>query len=158
MILKIRTEGDPVLRQKAAPVRTIDDRMRQLAADMLETMYAAPGVGLAAPQIGESLRLVVLDDGDGPQILFNPVVVQARGHVDDDEGCLSVPKMVGTVSRATDVVVTAQDRRGVPIRVLGTGFLAKILQHEIDHLDGVLYIDKASNVRPVQDDADEEEC
>ena len=100
MILKIRTEGDPVLRMKAEPVKDIDDDMRKLAADMLETMYDAPGVGLAAPQVGEAVRLVVIDVGDGPEILFNPEIVSCSGEVVDIEGCLSIPGMQGTVKRA----------------------------------------------------------
>ena len=114
MILKIRTEGDPVLRKKAAPVTEIDDRMRQLATDMLETMYAAPGVGLAAPQVGESVRLVVVDDGHGPYVLFNPEIVEAAGAVEEPEACLSIPGVQGMVRRAAKVVVRARSSEWQP--------------------------------------------
>ena len=147
MILEIRKDGDPVLRQKAVPVAVIDDRMRQLAADMLETMYNAPGVGLAAPQVGAAIRLIVVDDGSGPHTLFNPRVVSRRGEVCEEEGCLSVPGMVGRVRRAAQVEVEAYDRAGRAILVRGDDLLAIILQHETDHLDGVLFIDKAESLR-----------
>ena len=147
MILEIRKDGDPVLRQKAAPVAVIDDRMRQLAADMLETMYSAPGVGLAAPQVGAAVRLIVVDDGSGPHTLFNPQVVSRRGEVCEEEGCLSVPGMVGKVRRAAQVEVEAYDRAGRRVLVRGDDLLAIILQHETDHLDGVLFTDKAESLR-----------
>lgn len=155
MILKIRTEGDPVLRMKAEPVKDIDDNMRKLAADMLETMYDAPGVGLAAPQVGEAVRLVVIDVGDGPEILFNPEIVSCSGEVVDIEGCLSIPGMQGTVKRAAQVVVTAHDRFGRRLRLMGSDLMAKALQHEIDHLDGVLYIDRAYDIEPVEEDQED---
>ena len=146
MILEIRKDGDPVLRQKAAPVAVIDDRMRQLATDMLETMYNAPGVGLAAPQVGVAVRLIVVDDGSGPHTLFNPRVVSRRGEVCEEEGCLSVPGMIGKVRRAAQVEVEAYDRAGRKILVRGDDLLAIILQHETDHLDGVLFTDKAESL------------
>lgn len=147
MILEIRKDGDPVLRQKAAPVAVIDDEMRQLAADMLETMYNAPGVGLAAPQVGVAVRLIVVDDGSGPHTLFNPRVVSRRGEVCEEEGCLSVPGMIGKVRRAAQVEVEAYDRSGRRILVRGDDLMSIILQHETDHLDGVLFIDKAESLR-----------
>ncbi len=147
MILEIRKDGDPVLRQKAAPVAVIDDEMRQLAADMLETMYNAPGVGLAAPQVGVAVRLIVVDDGSGPHSLFNPRVVSRRGEVCEEEGCLSVPGMIGKVRRAAQVEVEAYDRSGRRILVRGDDLMSIILQHETDHLDGVLFIDKAESLR-----------
>lgn len=147
MILEIRKDGDPVLRQKAAPVAVIDDRMRQLAADMLETMYNAPGVGLAAPQVGVAVRLIVVDDGSGPHTLFNPRVVSRRGEVCEEEGCLSIPGMIGKVRRAAQVEVEAYDRSGRRIVVRGDDLLSIVLQHETDHLDGVLFTDKAESLR-----------
>ncbi len=147
MILEIRKDGDPVLRQKAAPVAVIDDEMRQLAADMLETMYNAPGVGLAAPQVGVAVRLIVVDDGSGPHTLFNPRVVSRRGEVCEEEGCLSVPGMIGKVRRAAQVEVEAYDRSGRRILVRGDDLMSIILQHETDHLDGVLFTDKAESLR-----------
>ncbi len=155
LILDIREEGDPVLRRVAAPVAEIDDEMRRLAADMLETMYKAPGVGLAAPQVGTAVRLIVVDDGGGPHTLFNPVVMWRRGEVCEEEGCLSVPGVVGRVKRAAQVEVAAYDRSGQRIVVRGDDLLAIILQHEIDHLDGVLFIDKAESIRSAQDSAAE---
>ncbi|MEA4883433.1 MAG: peptide deformylase [Clostridia bacterium] len=151
MILEIRTDGDPVLRGKARPVRTIDAAMLKLASNMLETMYDAPGVGLAAPQVGVALRLIVVDAGDGPRTLFNPAVVAAKGEDCSDEGCLSVPGMVGRVKRAAEVDVEAYDRRGRRVAIQAQDLLARVLQHEIDHLDGVLFTDKAENVHPVEE-------
>lgn len=157
MILEIRKDGDPVLRQKAVPVAVIDDRMRQLAADMLETMYNAPGVGLAAPQVGAAIRLIVVDDGSGPHTLFNPRVVSRRGEVCEEEGCLSVPGMVGRVRRAAQVEVEAYDRAGRAILVRGDDLLAIILQHETDHLDGVLFTDKAESLRRAEKNGENQE-
>jgi len=157
LILEIRKDGDPVLRQKAAPVAVIDDRMRQLAADMLETMYNAPGVGLAAPQVGAAVRLIVVDDGSGPHTLFNPRVVSRRGEVCEEEGCLSVPGMVGRVRRAAQVEVEAYDRAGRAILVRGDDLLAIILQHETDHLDGVLFTDKAESLRRAEKNGENQE-
>lgn len=157
MILEIRTDGAPVLREIAQPVKVIDGKMRKLASDMLETMYSAPGVGLAAPQVGVGVRLIVIDAGDGPRTLFNPEIVWRRGEACDDEGCLSVPGMVGTVTRSAEVEVIAYDRNGELFNVKAKNLLARILQHEIDHLDGILYIDKAENVRPVEDECKEDQ-
>ncbi len=157
MILEIRKDGDPVLRQKAVPVAVIDDRMRQLATDMLETMYNAPGVGLAAPQVGVAVRLIVVDDGSGPHTLFNPRVMSCRGEVCEEEGCLSVPGMIGKVRRAAQVEVEAYDRAGRKILVRGDDLLAIILQHETDHLDGVLFTDKAESLRFAEKNGDNHE-
>ena len=157
MILEIRKDGDPVLRQKAVPVAVIDDRMRQLAADMLETMYNAPGVGLAAPQVGAAIRLIVVDDGSGPHTLFNPRMVSRRGEVCEEEGCLSVPGMIGKVRRAAQVEVEAYDRAGRAILVRGDDLLAIILQHETDHLDGVLFTDKAESLRRAEKNGENQE-
>jgi len=157
LILEIRKDGDPVLRQKAAPVAVIDDRMRQLATDMLETMYNAPGVGLAAPQVGVAVRLIVVDDGSGPHTLFNPRVMSCRGEVCEEEGCLSVPGMIGKVRRAAQVEVEAYDRAGRKILVRGDDLLAIILQHETDHLDGVLFTDKAESLRFAEKNGDNHE-
>jgi peptide deformylase len=157
LILEIRKDDDPVLRQKAVPVAVIDDRMRQLATDMLETMYNAPGVGLAAPQVGVAVRLIVVDDGSGPHTLFNPRVMSCRGEVCEEEGCLSVPGMIGKVRRAAQVEVEAYDRAGRKILVRGDDLLAIILQHETDHLDGVLFTDKAESLRFAEKNGDNHE-
>ncbi len=135
----IRTEGDPVLTK---PCRTIDKmtaRLRTLAEDMLDTMYDANGVGLAAPQVGILKRLVVIDVGEGPLILINPEIVESDGEQTGDEGCLSVPGMAGQVTRPNHVIVKAQDLDLNPIQVEGEELLARALCHEIDHLSGKLY-------------------
>ena len=143
----IRRYSDPVLREKALPVQEITDIERKLAADMLATMYASPiGVGLAAPQVGVLKRLIVIDvDRDNPEeaslVLFNPKIQSMEGEHIEEEGCLSFPGITADVKRATKVVVTAQDIEGEPIQVEGENLLARALQHEIDHLDGILFID-----------------
>jgi len=153
-ILPIRKEGDPVLRQKAQPVPKVTKRIVKLLQDMEETMYAADGVGLAAPQVGVSKRLIVVDVGDGPIHLVNPVLIAAEGSVVDVEGCLSIPGVVGYVERAQKVVVDGLDMKGRPRRVEAEDWLARALQHEIDHLDGILFIDKATGITKQEDGAD----
>ena len=145
-VLRIVVEGEGVLRRKAQTVKRVTKRIQKLLNDMLETMHAADGVGLAAPQVGESLRVIVVDVGQGPLELINPQIVEAAGRHTDLEGCLSIPGRVGYVTRAAEVTVTGLDRHGEPTRVHGTGLLARALQHEIDHLDGVLFIDRADEV------------
>jgi peptide deformylase len=144
-LLDIRVLGDPVLREATKPVQEVTDALRRLVDDMFETMYAAQGVGLAAPQVGRSERLCVIDVGDGrPLALFNAEVVHAEGEEKGEEGCLSIPEIYGEVERATRVVARGLDRDGQPVEVEGTGLLARCLQHEIDHLDGKLFIDYLS--------------
>jgi peptide deformylase len=144
-ILTIRTLGDPILRSKASPVTVFDDDLAQLAADMHETMRAAPGVGLAASQVGRLLRLFVYDTGDEGESgsLVNPEIIWASEEmVEAEEGCLSLPGTYYPVTRAVAVKVRAQDVTGAPVEKEGEGFLARIFQHEIDHLDGILFIDR----------------
>jgi peptide deformylase len=143
-ILTIRQLGDPVLRQAAAPVQRFDKALEALAADMIETMYDAPGVGLAAPQIGRSIRLIVYDDGDGTgaRVLVNPVVSGLEGEEVMDEGCLSVRGPYAETKRAARLHVRAQDLPGRPVEFDAEGFLARIMQHETDHLEGLLFIDR----------------
>ncbi|MBO8125973.1 MAG: peptide deformylase [Firmicutes bacterium] len=138
--------GQEVLRRKARPVDKVSKRITKLTKDMLETMYAADGVGLAAPQIGESLRVIVLDVGEGPLAIINPEIVEAKGRSTDVEGCLSLPGVLGYVDRAAEVTVEGLDEKGKPIRIAADGLLARALQHEIDHLDGILFIDKATGI------------
>ncbi len=140
-ILKILTEGAPVLRQKAKEVTKITKRQRMLVRDMLETMYNANGVGLAAPQIGISDRLVVIDVGEGPIVLFNPEITLCEGENKDVEGCLSIPGRNEYIVRAQKVSVSYVNLEGKRVTVTGEGLLARALQHEIDHLDGILFID-----------------
>lgn len=138
----IRINGDEILRKKCRAVDKITERELTLLDDMLETMYAADGVGLAAPQVGVLKRIVVIDVGEGPMKLVNPVIVEAEGDVVDYEGCLSVPGEQGNVNRPEKVKVTALNEKGEKIEITGSGLLARAFCHEIDHLDGILFIDK----------------
>ncbi|MGI6614893.1 MAG: peptide deformylase [Dethiobacteria bacterium] len=141
---KILNSNHAVLRGKAAPVKKINSAVRALLDDMAETMYEYKGVGLAAPQIGISRQLVVLDPGEDRLMkLVNPRLVEAEGEESDVEGCLSIPGVYGEVPRALRVLVEALDPAGKPLRFEATDYLARILQHEIDHLHGILFIDRA---------------
>ena len=143
MIMPIRTLGDPVLKTPTKPVERFDAALRRLADDMLQTMYDAPGVGLAAPQVGISLKLFVFDDGStGPMVMANPELVDADGELVEEEGCLSIPGPFYPTSRSSSIVCHGQDLRGRPIEVTGEGLLARIFQHETDHLYGTLFIDR----------------
>ncbi len=154
MVLDIRKIGDPVLRKRAFPLARVSPEMLVLADNMIETLRAAEGVGLAAPQVGVPVRLVVVDVGDGPLVLFNPSIVRSSGESVAREGCLSVPGVTGEVVRAEEVVVEALPRNGERlVSVAGQGMLARALQHEIDHLDGILFIDKATSI--AEEEADE---
>ena len=148
-ILEIKKAGDPVLKQIAAPIDRLTKRHRQLLDDMAETMYSADGVGLAAPQVGKSLRIVVIDvqDEHGLLELVNPVITTREGTVVDSEGCLSVPQVYGDVERAERVTVEYMDRRSRRRSLTAGGLLARCIQHECDHLDGRLFIDIAINLR-----------
>ena len=148
-ILDIKKAGDPVLKQIAAPIDRLTKRHRQLLDDMAETMYSADGVGLAAPQVGKSLRIVVIDvqDEHGLLELVNPVITTREGTVVDSEGCLSVPQVYGDVERAERVTVEYMDRRSRRRSLTAEGLLARCIQHECDHLDGRLFIDIAINLR-----------
>ncbi len=154
-ILEIKTFPNPVLRLKAKPITIFDQELQTLVDDMLETMRVAPGVGLAAPQVGESIQLVVIEfgdenDADVPKkvyVIVNPEIVKrSLEMVTDLEACLSVPDLAGEVERHESIVVKAQNRHGQPMKLALQGWLARIFQHEIDHLNGVLYIDKATRV------------
>ncbi len=146
-IMEIRKAGDKVLKEKAQPVDYIDKKLKKLLDDMGETMYHADGVGLAAPQVGVSLRVIVLDVGDGLIEIVNPVIVEKEGTEKGTEGCLSVPGVFGEVERAAKVTVEGLNRFGKKVKVSGEGLLARALQHEIDHLDGVLFIEKADTIK-----------
>lgn len=141
-VLKIRTNPDPVLRKKARKIAAIDDSVRKLIDDMIETMQDACGVGLAANQVGVPLRVVVIQVPDEEVlVMVNPVVVEAKGERLVIEGCLSVPGYQAEVTRAETVRVQARDRNGKIFRKRGSELLAQAMQHEIDHLNGILYID-----------------
>ena len=148
--LKIIEAGAPILKETAKPVDHITKRIKKLLDDMAETMYAAEGVGLAAPQVNESLQLVVLDDGKGLIELINPEIVEHSEEMQDGvEGCLSVPGYYGNVERYAKIKVKAMNRRGKTVVYEAEGFLSRIFQHEIDHLFGTLFIEKAENLRRV---------
>ncbi|HEY8171749.1 MAG TPA: peptide deformylase [Dehalococcoidia bacterium] len=161
----IRIAGDPVLRQKAKKIKKIDASVHKLIDDMIDTMRAAPGVGLAAPQIGVSLRVVVIETPeDGLIELINPEVVKASGERRLTEGCLSVPGYQAEITRSRQVTVKALDREGKEVRIKAVDtLLAQALEHEIDHINGVLYIDYLTSadelmpVRPSIDDSDASE-
>ena len=141
-VLKIRTNPDPVLRRKAKKIASVDDSIRKLIDDMIETMREAYGVGLAANQVGVPLRIVVIQVPEQEAlVLVNPVIVETKGERMVIEGCLSVPGYQAEVPRAESVRVQARDRNGKLFRKRGTELLAQAMQHEIDHLNGVLYID-----------------
>jgi peptide deformylase len=151
-ILRIHHYPDPVLKQKAEPVIAFDAELRRLADDMLETMYAAPGVGLAAPQVGISRRLIVLDCSpkDAPQsplVAVNPEIVAGDGECCEEEGCLSVPEYYAKVVRQEQVRVRFQDLDGTTREIEADGLWAVCLQHEIDHLDGLLFVDRLSPLK-----------
>ena len=141
--MAIRTLGDPVLKIACQPVTVFDQALKRLAADMLETMYGAPGVGLAGPQVGLSSRLFVFDDGEsGPRFMANPQLTEAQGQLTEDEGCLSIPGPFHPTPRFEKVVCRGQDLDGTWYAMAGEGLRARIFQHETDHLDGTLYIDR----------------
>lgn len=146
---EIRRDPDPVLRKVAKPVRRVNRQVRDLLDDMLEAMRRARGVGLAAPQLGISRRVIVVDVGDGPVELINPEIVHVEGSETAVEGCLSVPGLVGDVPRYRKVRVSGLNRHGRQVWVEAEGLLARALQHEIDHLNGVLFLDRALEVREV---------
>lgn len=141
---------DPFLARKAAPVARVDDRLRSLIRDMFETMYGAEGIGLAAPQVGVGKRIIVVDVSPvdkavAPVALVNPEIVERKGSAAGVEGCLSVPGVQGEVVRAETVEVRGLDEQGKPLRIRAAGILSRALQHEIDHLDGILFIDRVSS-------------
>lgn len=140
--LKLVDKNDPVLRKQAAAITTTDESLKKLVADMAEIMYKSEGVGLAAPQIGISKRLVLIDVGEGLLVLINPEIIYQEGKEIASEGCLSLPEVFGNVERSARVVVKALNEHGEEVRIAGAGLLARALQHEIDHLNGVLFIDK----------------
>src|SRR5215207_9523381 len=151
MIRPIVVVGHPVLRQKAKRVTQVDRAIQRLIDDMIETMRAAPGVGLAAPQVGIPLRIAVIEVDENVTVIINPEIVKIAGEHELDEGCLSVPGFWGRLNRAERVSVKAQDRSGREQRIRDAeGLFAQALQHEIDHLDGHLYIDRMESLDSLQ--------
>jgi peptide deformylase len=139
---EIRTFGDPVLRTRAAEVTDIDGRIARLADDMLTTMYEAPGLGLAAPQVGVQKRLFVYDIGEGPEVLVNPVIVESDGEWVYEEGCLSVPGFAFEIVRPKEIHLSGVDLDGNEVSLEADELLARLFQHELDHLDGVLLLER----------------
>jgi peptide deformylase len=143
VIIPIRTLGDPVLKTPAKPVEQFDDSLRRLSENMLETMYDAPGVGLAGPQVGISLRLFVFDDGvTGPMFMANPELWWPEEEMVEEEGCLSIPGPFYPTRRSAKIACRGQDLQGSTLEITAEGLLARIFQHETDHLDGTLFIDR----------------
>ena len=152
MVRTILTYGAPQLQAKCSPTKHFGDEVKGLARDLLETMYAAPGVGLAAPQVGVDSRLIVIDlsggQEPGEQIVFaNPVITEEEGSQKDEEGCLSIPGFTAMVERPQRIHVTGQDLEGNPQDIDAEGMLARAFCHEIDHLDGILYLDRISPIK-----------
>lgn len=153
MILDVKKFPEDVLKKKALPVEMSDIAgMQRLIDDMIETMYDAHGIGLAAPQVGFSKRVIVIDVSTKEErhpiiVLINPEIVEADGFIDSEEGCLSIPGFVSTIRRAEKVVVKGINRKGEPVKMEGTGLLSRAIQHEIDHLDGILFVDRMSLIK-----------
>lgn len=155
-VLKIELAGSPILKKESEPVKKITSKLRQLLDDMADTMYKSNGVGLAAPQIGQNIRMVVVDVGDGLIELINPKILSKEGTCVDTEGCLSVPTMTGEVERAEKIEVEFLNRFGKKKILQANELLARCIQHEIDHLDGILFIDIAKNLQASQPETDED--
>ncbi len=152
MIRPILRYGDSILHEQAQPVDTVTFEIGRLIDDMIETMYAAPGIGLAAPQVGVPLRIFVVDisigrEADGLMVFINPEFVERDGIQTEDEGCLSVPGFNATVMRPSRVVVKGRDRQWQEFQREGTGLLARAFQHEMDHLDGKLFVDRLRGLK-----------
>jgi peptide deformylase len=146
-ILPVRLYGDPVLRKRAERVDAVTPAIASLLDDMVETMYEQLGIGLAAPQVGIGLQMLVVDEGKGvARAYLNPTIVEQGGRVVAEEGCLSLPGFFAEVARAEWVVVEAQDAQGAPVRRRAQGLMARVFQHEIDHINGVLFIDHVDKV------------
>ena len=160
-IRTIREIGNPVLTKVCKEVTEMTPRLQTLIEDMLETMYDAEGAGLAAPQVGILKRIVVIDAGDGPHVLINPRIIETSGEQTGNEGCLSVPGKTGVVTRPDYVKAVALDEEMKPIELEGTQLLARAICHELEHLDGKLYVDrvegKLMDVRDVYGDGEDEE-
>jgi peptide deformylase len=169
-LLEIVKHPNDILRRKAQPVATVDDDIRRLLDNMVETMRAAPGVGLAGPQVAVPQRVIVVEYGEEPEeqengklpkkdlfTLVNPEISRSSTETEiATEGCLSIPGLVGDVERASSVTVKALNRRGQPVKIKAKGWLARIFQHEIDHINGILFIDRAIKVHAIEPEEKEE--
>lgn len=139
---QLRINDDPILRKKSRVIEEIDDKIRTLNADMIETMYEAEGVGLAAPQIGILKRMLVIDLGDGPKTFINPTIITTKGEESDKEACLSLPERSGMVCRPQSLVIEATDMDGRIFQLDCSDLLARVVCHELDHLEGILFVDR----------------
>lgn len=148
---KVVIAGDPVLRRISHPVKEVNENIKKLLNNMAETMYYAKGVGLAAPQVGISKRVIVVDIGDGLFKLVNPEIISSSGIQDGPEGCLSVPNIVGNVKRSEHIKVKALNENGDEVVIDASGYLARAFQHEIDHLNGIIFTDKATEIERMSD-------
>lgn len=146
-LLRLHLLGSPVLRERSAPVAEVDAEVRQLVDDLFETMVAAEGIGLAANQVGIARRVAVVAVEGTRVAMINPVIAESSGSESAEEGCLSIPEVYGQVTRPGHIVLEALDREGAPVRVEADGLLARAIQHEIDHLDGVLFVDHLSLIK-----------
>ena len=147
-ILSVRRYGDPILRQKATPVASLTPAITTILEDLVETMFQQVGIGLAAPQVGIPLRLIVMDDGKrGARALVNPVIIERRGAVRAEEGCLSLPGIFAEVERSESVRVEALDGDGAPVSFEARDLHARVIQHEVDHLDGILFLDRVASLK-----------
>jgi len=151
-VMRIHTYPDTILEKKAAPVDEINGELQLLIDDMIDTMHAAPGIGLAAPQVGVSRRLIVIDISGADEkvpliVLVNPEIVSCSGSMDSEEGCLSVPGYTSTIRRDNEILVKGHTRDGKSVEIEASGLLSRVLQHEIDHLNGVLFIDRLSPIK-----------
>ena len=153
----IRIQGDPVLTKNCRPIAEMTPKIRELAEDMLDTMYEANGVGLAGPQVGILKRIVVIDVGEGPIVMINPVILETSGEQTGDEGCLSLPGKAGTVTRPNYVKARALDLNMEEYEIEGTELLARAICHELDHLEGHLYVEKVEGPLVNAEDLEEEE-
>jgi peptide deformylase len=146
-VLDIRVLGDPVLRERTSPMQAVTTAVRELVADMFETMYAAEGIGLAAPQVGRAERVFVMDVDENPLTMINPEIILREGSERAEEGCLSIPEIFGDVNRAARIVARATGVDGISFEVELSGLAARCVQHELDHLDGKLFIDYMSLIK-----------
>ncbi|WKY46367.1 peptide deformylase [Eubacteriaceae bacterium ES3] len=151
-IRQIRIDDDPILRKKSRVIEEITDRVRELNEDMIETMNAADGVGLAAPQVGILKRIAIVDVGDGPVTLINPKIIEQDGEEIDEEACLSLPEQSGLVKRPKHLVVEATDIEGNRFEMEAEDLLARAVCHELDHLDGILFIDRVEEPELIEDE------